>query len=159
MRLERDGTEAVRFRSGDPASLTVTLQANSKVEKVAVVIAVLGEGLDIIFDTSSQRLGAEPFDLEAGQRVSVTFDLTMHLAVGTFHVAAYLYRYDQERELDRAMPAATFFVEYERDVRGAVNLYPELRPALIGSAAIGAPAPVDLAASAANVQVTVPLQS
>lgn len=123
----RHGDESVRFRSGDAAAVTVTFRANAKVEKVAVVIAVLGEGLDIVFDTSSQRLGLAPFDLDAGQAVSVTFDLTMHLAVGTFHVAAYLYRYDLERELDRAIPAATFFVEYERDVRGAVNLYPEVR--------------------------------
>lgn len=123
----RHGDESVRFRSGDAAAVTVSFRANAKVEKVAVVIDVLGEGLDGVFNTSSQRLGMEPFDLGPGQTMSVTFDLTMHLAVGTFHVAAYLYRYDLERELDRAIPAATFFVEYDNDVRGAVNLYPQVR--------------------------------
>ena len=56
----------------------------------------------------------------------MTFQLDMHLAVGTFHIGVYLYRYDIERELDRVLPAATFFMESEIDVRGGANLYPRV---------------------------------
>jgi hypothetical protein len=50
----------------------------------------------------------------------------MHLAGGTFHFGVHLYRYDIQREYDRVMPAATFFVVSEVDVRGAANLYPRV---------------------------------
>ena len=56
----------------------------------------------------------------------MTFELDLHLANGTFHVGAYLYRYDVQRELDRVLPAATFFVASEVDVRGHANLYPKV---------------------------------
>lgn len=144
VQLTRQGGEAVRFRSGESASLTVALRANERAEKVAVVIEILGEGLDGIFNTSTQRLGEPPLDLEAGQTASITFDLTMHLAVGTFHVGVYLYRYDLERELDRVVPAATFFVEHDRDVQGAANLYPQVRTARAEPVASREPVPVDL---------------
>jgi hypothetical protein len=91
-----------------------------------VVLAVLDEGLSEVFNTSTERLEGRSFDLQQGQTVKVTFELDMHLAVGTFHVGVYLYRYDMERELDRVLPAATFFVESEVDVRGSANLYPKL---------------------------------
>ena len=50
----------------------------------------------------------------------------LHLAVGTFHFGIYLYRYDLQQEYDRALPAATFFVESDVDVRGTANLYPRV---------------------------------
>ena len=56
----------------------------------------------------------------------MTFELDLHLANGTFHLGAYLYRYDTQRQLDRALPAVTFFVASEADVRGYANLYPKL---------------------------------
>lgn len=124
----RQGVETVvRVRAGSTASVTVTLKARRGVQRVAVVLAILDEGLEVIFDTSNERLGTPPLDMEPGETRSVTFDLTMHLAAGTFHVAAYLYRYDLQKEFDRAVPAATFFVETDRDVRGAANLYPVMR--------------------------------
>ncbi|MGH8770438.1 MAG: ABC transporter ATP-binding protein [Burkholderiales bacterium] len=125
--LCRNGQPAVRFHSGDDASVRVTFTARRTAERVAVVIAVLNEGLEDVFNTSSERLGCPPVSLLVGQSCSVTFDLKMHLAVGTFHLGVYLYRYDLERAFDRALPAATFFVDADRDVRGAANLYPIVR--------------------------------
>jgi hypothetical protein len=87
----------------------------------------LDKGLANIFDTSSERLGSPPISLLPGQSCTVNFDLQMHLAIGTFHLGVYLYRYDLQREYDRALPAATFFVDGDRDVRGAANLYPAVR--------------------------------
>lgn len=122
------GTEGatVHFRPGEKAWVDVTFKANCACEKVAVVIQVLDEGLGDMFNTSNERLGNRPISLEAGQTCTVTFELDMHLANGTFHFGVYLYQYDLQREFDRALPAATFFVDSEIDVRGAANLYPRV---------------------------------
>jgi len=125
--LSRNGQPAVRFHAGENASVRVAFTARRAAQHIAVVISVLDKGLANIFDTSSERLGTAPVNLLAGESCTVDFDLKMHLAVGTFHLGVYLYRYDLEREYDRALPAATFFVEADRDVRGAANLYPAVR--------------------------------
>jgi len=117
---------SVRFRPGDKAWVDITFQANRACEQVAVVLAVLDEGLSEVFNTSTERLENRSFDLQPGQTVTVTFELDMHLAVGTFHIGVYLYRYDMEREFDRVLPGATFFMESDVDVRGSANLYPKL---------------------------------
>jgi lipopolysaccharide transport system ATP-binding protein len=122
---------AVRFRPGDKAWVDVTFQANRPCERVAVVLEVLDEGLGEAFNTSSERLGTPSVSLEQGQSCTLTFELDMHLAVGTFHIGIYLYRYDLAREYDRALPAATFFVESDIDVRGAANLYPRVTACVI----------------------------
>lgn len=118
--------EMVRLSPGDKAWVDITFQANRACEQVAVVLAVLDDGLSEIFNTSTERLENRSFDLRPGEAVTVTFELDMHLAVGTFHVGVYLHRYDIEREFDRVLPAATFFVESDVDVRGSANLYPKL---------------------------------
>ena len=117
---------AVHFKPGDKAWVDVTFHANRSCEKVAVVLQVLDEGLGDVFNTSSERLGNRSISLEKGQSCTMTFELDMHLAVGTFHVGIYLYRYDIQREYDRVLPAATFFVESDVDVRGSANLYPRV---------------------------------
>jgi ABC-type polysaccharide/polyol phosphate transport system ATPase subunit len=121
----REG-RVVRFRPGDKAWVDVTFRANRSCEHVAVVVSVLDEGLSEAFNTSSERLGTPSISLKEGQSCTMTFELDMHLAVGTFHVGIYLYRYDLQREYDRALPAATFFIESDIDVRGSANLYPRV---------------------------------
>ena len=116
----------VHFRPGEKAWVDVTFHANRSCEKVAVVLQVLDESLGDVFNTSSERLGNPSISLENGQTCTMTFELDMHLANGTFHVGVYLYQYDLEREFDRVLPAATFFVESEVDVRGGANLYPKV---------------------------------
>jgi lipopolysaccharide transport system ATP-binding protein len=114
------------FSPGDKAWVDVTLRANQACEKIAVALAVGDEAMDVVFNTSSQRLEDLTFSLQQGETATLTFELTMHLAVGTFHLAVILFRYDLGRELDRVAPAATFFIESEVDVRGAANLYPKI---------------------------------
>ena len=129
--LRGESGRAVRFCPGDKAWVDVTFQANGPVERVAVVLQVLDEGLGDVFNTSTERLGNEPVDLGAGETCTVAFELRMHLAMGTFHVGVYLYRYDKQMEFDRVLPAATFFVESSNDVRGVANLYPRLSSSTI----------------------------
>lgn len=116
----------VRFNPGDKAWVDVTYRANQACEQVAVVLQVLDDGLVDVFNTSSERLQHRSIRLEKDQICTVTFELTLHLAVGTYHIGVYLYRYDIEREFDRVLPAASFFIESEVDVRGSANLYPKL---------------------------------
>jgi len=117
---------AVQFVPGEKAWVRVRFQARERCERVAVVLQVLDEGLYDVFNTSSERLGVPPVNLDPGQSCEMTFALDMHLAVGTFHLGVYLYRYDMQREFDRALPAATFFIQDETDVRGVANLYPRV---------------------------------
>lgn len=124
--LRGEDGERTSFTPGERGWLDVTFVAARRVEKVAVEIDLHDEGMNLVFSTSSERLGTPSFDLDAGQTITVTFELTMHLANGTFHWAVYLYRYDMRREFDRALPAATFFVSSPVDVRFAANLYPRV---------------------------------
>ena len=118
--------QSVRFHPGEPAWVDVTFRAQRACERVAVVLSVLDEGLEEAFNTSSERLGTAPVDLAAGAACTMTFELAMHLANGSFHVAVYLHRYDIQLEFDKVIPAATFFVDSEVDVRGSANLYPRV---------------------------------
>jgi len=122
------GTEGrvVHFKPGDKAWIDVTFFANRPCENMAVVLSVLDEGLSEAFNTSSERLGTPSISLQKGQSCTLTFEVDMHLASGTFHVGIYLYRHDLQREYDKALPAATFFVESDIDVRGSANLYPRV---------------------------------
>jgi lipopolysaccharide transport system ATP-binding protein len=120
-----NGTK-VSFSPGEKAWVDVTLGANQACENIAVALAVANEAMNVVFNTSSQRLEDITFSLQQGETATLTFELTMHLAVGTFHLAVILFRYDLDRELDRVAPAATFCVESEVDVRGAANLYPKI---------------------------------
>jgi len=122
---------AVHFRPGDKAWVDVNFKANRLSEKLAVVLQILDEGLGDLFNTSSERLGHPSITLGAGESHTITFELDMHLANGTFHIAVYLFRYDLQREFDKVFPAATFFVDSEVDVRGGANLYPKVVNALI----------------------------
>jgi len=124
--LRNAGGGAVRFTPGEKAWVDVTFHAHRSSARIAVVLAVLDNNLGEVFNTSSQRLGHAPVSLEPGQDCSMTFELDLHLANGTFHIGAHLYQYDVQRELDRVLPAATFFVASEVDVRGSANLYPKV---------------------------------
>jgi len=116
----------VRFSPGEKAWVDVVFSANEDIKNVAVVIQVLDDHLGDIFNTSSERLGHGAVALVKGQSCKMTFELNLHLANGTFHIGVYLYKYDEQREFDRVLPAATFFIESEMDVRGGANLYPRV---------------------------------
>jgi lipopolysaccharide transport system ATP-binding protein len=116
----------VRFKPGEKAWMDVTIQANLACKNIAVHMQVVDESLGEVFSTSSERLCDRSINLDKGQTYTFTFELDMHLANGTFHVGIGLYQYDIRRDLDRVLPAATFFIESDADVRGPANLYPKV---------------------------------
>ena len=117
---------SVQFQSGERVLVDVDVRATKKTEKVAVVLYAKDEDFYIVFDTSTERLGLGNVTLDAGERYSCTFALDLHFARGTFHFAVTLYRYDIQKEFDTLFPAATVYVTYDKDVRGAVNVYPQV---------------------------------
>jgi lipopolysaccharide transport system ATP-binding protein len=113
--------------SGAALRLEVRFVARRRVREVAVVMQVLNEDLLGVFDTSTERLGLDSVTLEAGQAGQAEFDLTAHLAPGTYHVAVWLHHYPTQTSLDHWANAATFFVSSDQDVRGVAHLYPRCR--------------------------------
>jgi lipopolysaccharide transport system ATP-binding protein len=115
------------FDAGERAWLDVRVRALRDARRVAVGIHLLDDKFYIFFNSNSARLGLEERDMKAGDTFTVTFDLTMHLAAGTFHFGVVLFRFDIEHMYDLVRPAATVLVRSPMDVRGAANLYPAAR--------------------------------
>jgi len=114
------------FQSGETVFVDFDVKSRVGHSGLAVVIDLKDDEFYPVFDTSTQRLGHEPFAVEAGGTVRCTFTLTLHLAPGTYHIGAWLYRYDIQKEYDEWVGAETVFVSTDRDVRGVANLYPEV---------------------------------
>ena len=66
VRLRGEEGERVHFVPGESAWVDVEFSATQRSEKIAVVIGVLDESLNIVFHTSSERLGAAPVVLDTG---------------------------------------------------------------------------------------------
>lgn len=116
-----------RFAAGQSARITVAIEANEAIGKMAVVIDVFNTDFYEVFNTSSERLGHRPVSMAAGQQTECTFDVELNLGPGTYYLGAYLYRYDIEREYDHVFPATSFVVTTDRDTRGPANLYPVVK--------------------------------
>ncbi len=126
MLTDDDGKEAVQLDSAARLHATIVIAARRRTERLAVVIECRDEELYDVFNTSTQRLGREAFTLEAGERFVIEFALRLHLVPGTYHLGVYLYRYDIQKNYDTRVPARTFYVRADVDVRGVVNLEPEV---------------------------------
>jgi len=124
----------VDFESDSKMWITVTARANTRHEDMTLVIQIVDEHQYPLFDTCTQRLGAGSLTIDAGEMLEVTFELSLPLAEGTFHVNAYLHRYLTDRRYDQLNSAATFFVTGGHEVRGPVTLHPRLTSCRIGGA-------------------------
>jgi len=115
-----------RFEPGETMCIDVEFEARERCARVVVCVAIEGENLDLLSYTSTVWLGAPPLDIERGQNGRATFELQLHLAGGTFHVAVSLYDEATEHEYDRVNPAATFHVSAGGEVGGPLHAYPKL---------------------------------
>jgi ABC-type polysaccharide/polyol phosphate transport system ATPase subunit len=118
--------ETTSFRSGDRAWVDVEVTARTACERLSITVYAQDESSYGVFGTSTERLGLGTFSLGAGESFHCSVQLDLHLAPGTYHLGAILYRYDIQREYDRWFPAASLFVATDRDVRGVANLYPKV---------------------------------
>lgn len=120
-----DGPQ-VTFKSGSRLYIAVEGRAGSRHQDMSVVIQIVDEHQYPVFDTCTQRLGAEGIVLEGGQTLKCMFGIDVNLAGGTFHVNVFFYRYVNGQNYDRWLGAATFFVTEVPEIRGIVSLRPRL---------------------------------
>ena len=80
----------------------------------------------IIFHTSTERLGFAPFSLQPGGTYRCSFELSLNIAHGTFHLFTEIYRYDLQKSYDRYDPTSTVFIGSTTAVGGSVNCFPRL---------------------------------
>ncbi len=133
----------VEFQADEVLEITVAAAARTPHEDISVVVQIVDDHQYPVFDTCTQRLGAGPLALEAGETLRCTFRMQLRLADGTYHVSAYLHRYVTDQAYERWSAAATFFVAGTPTVRGVANLVPTL------TLCEKTPAPDSLAAVAA----------
>ncbi len=126
VRLSTPSGDGVHFKTGETVDVEVELHARESCAKVAVVLDLLDESQYNLFNTSTERMGNPPVDLEPGEVYRCTFRLDLHLAQGTYYFGAHAYRYDVEHNYDSLVPALTFYVSSGIEVRGAVNCHPRL---------------------------------
>jgi lipopolysaccharide transport system ATP-binding protein len=118
---------SAKFRSGDEAHIDVQVEARSDVADVAIVIQIVDDNFYPVFDTCNARLtGGTSLRLTAGDTVRCSFDLTLHLAAGTYHLNVYAFEYSTNRPFSTWRSAASFFVAETRAIKGIVNLEPRL---------------------------------
>jgi len=118
--------DGIEFESGQKAWVDVEITALAPCHNVAVALDVRDETHYQMFHTSTERMGLPTLSLQPGETAQCTFELDLHLAPGMFHFGTTIYRYDLGKTFDRRFPAATIFVTYDKDVRGAANLYPRV---------------------------------
>jgi len=118
--------QCVEFNSGQRALVEVEVSARRQCEKLAIVVFLQDDNFYEIFNTSTERLGYGAFSLQPGETFRCAIELDLHLTHGMFHLGVMVYRYDLQKEYDTWLPATTIFVTPDNDVRGGVNLYPNI---------------------------------
>ncbi|MDQ3562963.1 MAG: ABC transporter ATP-binding protein [Pseudomonadota bacterium] len=118
--------KCVQFNSGQKAWVDIEVIAHEECKSLGLAIEFKDEYYYTVFLTSARRLGKDAFALGAGDLFRCTVELDLHLAKGIFHLGVTLYRYDIMAPCDETFPAATVFIEPDRDVLGSVNLYPQI---------------------------------
>jgi lipopolysaccharide transport system ATP-binding protein len=116
----------LRFQSGQKAWIDIEIAAQRRCQKLSISFYLNDSSNSLICGTSTERLGHGTFDLEAGEKFRCTFEATLNLSPGTFHVSTLIYRYDVEKEYDRWVRAATLFVSSSQDISGVANCFPRV---------------------------------
>jgi lipopolysaccharide transport system ATP-binding protein len=113
------------FKAGQKAFFEIEVTAKIESDKLSVYIGLVDDNHQMVFNTSTERLNHTTFCLKRGETRKVAFELDLHLAPGTYHFGAIIYRYDIENQYDACLPAATIYVSSDMGVRGVANLYPK----------------------------------
>lgn len=126
VRLTGGFGEQLQFHEGSSVLMDIDVCAKAACQKLAVCIYIQDDNYHEIFDTSSQRLSGDTFSIAEGELKKISFELSLNLGPGTYHVGVFVYRYDLQKTFDMVFPAKTIFIKSERDARGVANLYPKL---------------------------------
>lgn len=126
VRVRNQDGECMLFRAGQKAWIDVELTARARCNKLSVTLYMVNDKAVHVFDTSTDRLGRDTFDLEAGDVYGCTFELDLNLAEGTFYPSVVLFRYDIQTVYDRWEPATTIYLSSEGGVRGIAHCFPKV---------------------------------
>lgn len=128
VRLHNEAGEDISLvQPGQKAFVDVTIRAPRCDKPLAVAIAFRDEDYSMFFYVDSARLMSDPMVLGPDDRHTVSFELDMHMAPGSYFLNAALNRPDIDRLMDHKAPALNFVVHSDVDIRGVANLYPKLR--------------------------------
>ncbi|RJP20377.1 MAG: ABC transporter ATP-binding protein [Deltaproteobacteria bacterium] len=117
---------STEFTSGEKAWIDVEVTARSGCERLGIMLYAKDDNYYDIFQTSTDRLGLRNVSLDPGKSFLCTYELDLHLGYGTFHFGFAVFQCDTKITYDKLFPACTIFVTPDRDVRGAINLYPKV---------------------------------
>jgi lipopolysaccharide transport system ATP-binding protein len=126
VRVRNKYGECARFQSGETAWIDVELTARARCTKLAVAPYMTNEVNQIIFETTTERLGEGNFSLEAGDVFRCTFELRLNVTTGLYHLCMLVYRHETQTTYDDWAPAATIYVSSEDDVRGFAHCFPRV---------------------------------
>jgi len=133
VRIRGEAGDSGRFKSGDTIWLEVEVAARTPCTKLTVSPWMTNETGEIVWETTTERLGCGNFSLEAGEVYSCTFEMRLNVTNGIYHLSVLIYRHDTQTIYDERMAVATFYVSSEDDVRGTAHCFPkvlhqEIRP-------------------------------
>ncbi len=123
VRIRGSQGDTVHFNSGDKAWVDVTAVAREDCHNFTVALDIQDDQFQILYDTSAQQLGEPELSLKAGQVLTITFELTINMARGTFHVGTYLHRFHIQKAIDTWCPSGTIVVSNQQAVSGCVNCF------------------------------------
>jgi len=126
VRIRDETGESIVFETGQRVWIDVEVMARRPSQKLAVVLDILGESQREVFNTSSERLGAGNFSLDAEEKFTCTFELQLNMVPGAFHASVFVHRYDIQKTYDEWLSAGRIFVRSNIDVRGIVNCFPRI---------------------------------
>lgn len=121
-----DRKDRATFASGDRISVTIDVDCKQDSEPFSVVLFAEDDRSYEVFHTSTEYLDVPATALKQGQRLTCCFELSLHLATGTYYLGVVLYRFSTQKVIERFFPAATIFMSSTPTVRGLSNPYPEL---------------------------------
>jgi lipopolysaccharide transport system ATP-binding protein len=136
--VRNESGECTRFGSGEKAWVDVELIARARCTKLSVELYAMNEENEIIFETSTARLGEGSFTLDVGETFTCSFELYLNMVAGIYYPSVTVYRHETQTIFDEWTPAATIYVSSLQDVRGSVHCFPrvtqkEIIPALANS--------------------------
>lgn len=124
--MRTDRGEVGLFESGERAWVDVRIRAPRCDKPLAVALGMRDQDFSLFFYVDSARLRRDPLVLGPEEARTLTFEVDMHLAPGSYFLNVALLRPDVDEVLDHRGPAMSFMVHDDLDVRGVANLHPRL---------------------------------
>ncbi len=125
--------ESSQFKSGDIVWLDVEVIAQTPCTKLTLTPWMTNESNEIVFETTTERLGFGSFSLDSGETFRCTFEMRLNVTTGIYHLSVLIYRHDTQTVYDEWKAVATIYVSSDDDVRGTAHCFPkvidqEIRP-------------------------------